>query len=154
MWGGGGGWVYVCVCVCVCVCVFLFFCVFCFGFGVDLAGWGRGRPTGLPRPTELNYVYSIAYTWPVHAFISPQNGGLQFDVRTSVRTYVRPYVRPSVRGQRFLRSVWVNWFETLGQEQVRSEDYARQIDFWYSKWRPGGHLGCKQTWSRNSNNTN
>ena len=31
-------------------------------------------------------------------------------------------------------------------------DYARQIDFWYhSKWRPGGHLGCKQTWSRNSN---
>ena len=38
-------------------------------------------------------------------------------------------VRMSVRGQRFLRSVWVNWFETLGQEQVRSEDYARQIDF-------------------------
>ena len=30
---------------------------------------------------------------------------------------------------RNLRSVWVNWFETLGQEQVRSEDYARQIDF-------------------------
>ena len=48
---------------------------------------------------------------------------------TSVRTSVRTYVRPSVRGQRFLRSVWVNWFETLGQEQVRSEDYARQIDF-------------------------
>ena len=32
-------------------------------------------------------------------------------------------------GQRFLISVWVNWFETLGQEQVWSEDYARQIDF-------------------------
>ena len=47
-------------------------------------------------------------------------------VRTSVRTYVRTYVSC---GQRFLRSVWVNWFETLGQEQVRSEDYARQIDF-------------------------
>ena len=83
-------------------------------------------------------------------FISPQNGGLII-WPPSVRTYVRT----SVRGQRFLRSVWVNWFETLGQEQVRSEDYARQIDFWYhSKWRPGGHLGCKQTWSRNSNNTN
>ena len=44
-------------------------------------------------------------------------------------TSARTSVRPSVRGQRFLRSVWVNWFETLGQEQVRSEDYARQIDF-------------------------
>ena len=49
--------------------------------------------------------------------LAPKNGGLKFDLR------------PSVRGQRFLRSVWVNWFETLGQEQVRSEDYARQIDF-------------------------
>ena len=64
-----------------------------------------------------------------------------------------PSVRPSVDSD--FSGVWVNWFETLGQEQVRSEDYARQIDFWYhSKWRPGGHLGCKQTWSRNSNNTN
>ena len=86
--------------------------------------------------------------------ISPQNGGLII-WPPSVRPYVRTYVRTSVRGQRFLRSVWVNWFETLGQEQVRSEDYARQIDFWYpSKWRPDGHLGCKQTLSRNSNNTN
>ena len=85
---------------------------------------------------------------------SPQNGGLII-WPPSVRPYVRTYVRTSVRGQRFLRSVWVNWLETLGQEQVRSEDYARQIDFWYhSKWRPGGHLGCKQTWSRNSNNYN
>ena len=68
---------------------------------------------------------------------------------TSVRPSVRPYV------QRLLRSVWVNWFETLGQEQVRSEECVRQIDFWYhSKWWPGGHHGCKQTWSRNSNNTN
>ena len=53
-------------------------------------------------------------------FLAPKKGGLYFDVRPSVRT--------CVRGQRFLRSVWVNWFETLGQEQVRSEDYARQID--------------------------
>ena len=57
----------------------------------------------------------------IFVLFSPQNGGLQFDLR--------PYVRTSVRGQRFLRSVWVNWFETLGQEQIRSEDYARQIDF-------------------------
>ena len=43
----------------------------------------------------------------------------------------------------------------LSQDQVWSEDYARQIDFWYhSKWWPGGHLGCKHTWSHNSNNTN
>ena len=67
-----------------------------------------------------------------------------FDHLTSVSTSVRTSLRTYVRGQRFLRSVWVNWFETLGQEQVRSEDYARQIDFLYhSKWRPGGHLGCK-----------
>ena len=45
--------------------------------------------------------------------------------------------------------------QTLHQDQVWSEDYAHQKDFWYhSKWRPGGHLGCKHTWSRNSNNTN
>ena len=86
----------------------------------------------------------------VYSVVSPQNGRLII-WPPSVRTYVRT----SVRGQRFLRSVWVNWFETLGQEQVWSEDYARQIDCWYhSKWRPGVHLGCKQTWSHNSNNTN
>ena len=96
-----------------------------------------------------------AWLWlRIPPFFSPQNGGLII-WPLSVRPSVRTYVRTSVRGKRFLRSVWVNWFETLGQEQVRSEDYARQIDFWYhSKWRPGGHLGCKQTWSRNSNNTN
>ena len=55
--------------------------------------------------------------------------GLYFDLRPYVCPYVRPSVHLSVRGQRFLRSVWVNWFETLGQEQVWSEDYARQIDF-------------------------
>ena len=55
-------------------------------------------------------------------FLAPRMGAYNLtSVHTSVRT--------SVRGQRFLRSVWVNWFETLGQEQVRSEDYARQIDF-------------------------
>ena len=99
----------------------------------------------------LNLIFLFC---PNMSIFSPQNGGLII-WPPSVRPYVRTYVRTSVRGQRFLRSVWVNWFETLGQEQVRSEDYARQIDFWYhSKWRPDGHLGCKQTWSRNSNNTN
>ena len=47
---------------------------------------------------------------------------------TSVRTYVRTYVRPSVDSD-FSEVYGINWFETLGQEQVRSEDYARQIDF-------------------------
>ena len=38
-----------------------------------------------------------------------------------------------VRGQRFLKNVWVNWFQNLPQEC--------QINFWYhSKWRPSGHL--------------
>ena len=106
---------------------------------------------------EIVFCGDVDVQWILHdltKLISPQNGGLII-WPPSVRPYVRTYVRTSVRGQRFLRSVWVNWFETLGQEQVRSEDYARQIDFWYhSKWRPGGHLGSKQTWSRNSNNTN
>ena len=30
----------------------------------------------------------------------------------------------------------------------------RDSILFYSKWRSGGHLGCKHTWSRNSNNTN
>ena len=95
----------------------------------------RGKKYGQSLPSCFNF------------FLAPKKGGLYFDLG--------PPVCLSVCGQRFLRSVWVNWFETLGQEQVRSEDYARQIDFWYhSKWRPGGHLGCRQTWSRNSNNTN
>ena len=101
-----------------------------------------------------NQHMEMSHSNTVWQVFSPQNGGLII-WPPSVRPYVRTYLRTYVRGQRFLRSVWVNWFETLGQEQVRSEDYARQIDFWYhSKWRPGGHLGCKQTWSRNSNNTN
>ena len=59
--------------------------------------------------------------------------------------------RPYFPGQRFLRSVWIK-FDTLHQDQVWSEDYARQIDFGYrSKWRPGGHLDSKHTWSRNTN---
>ena len=94
----------------------------------------------------------LSCEWCLACLLAPRIGAYNL---TSVRTSVRPYVRPSDRGQQFLRSVWDNWFETLGQEQVRSEDYARQIDFCYrSKWRPGGHHGCKQTWSRNSNNTN
>ena len=49
-------------------------------------------------------------------------------VRTSVRPYVRPSVRPSVDSD-FSEVYGSTGFETLGQEQVRSEDYARQIDF-------------------------
>ena len=45
--------------------------------------------------------------------ISPQEGGLIIWPSS---------LRPSIRGQWFLRSVWVNRYETLGQEQVRSED--------------------------------
>ena len=47
--------------------------------------------------------------------------------------------------------VWIKYIVyTLHQDQVWSEDYARQIDFWYnSKWRPSGHLGCEHTWSNN-----
>ena len=64
----------------------------------------------LPPPTILNR-RTVSLT-----VISPQEGGA-YNL-TSVRTSA---VRPSVRGQRFLRSV-SNWFGTLGQEQVRSEE--------------------------------
>ena len=76
--------------------------------------------------TIREHIVCLSYR-PCEQVFSPQNGGA-YNL-TSVRTSVRTYVRTSVRGQRFLISVWVNWFETLGQEQVRSEDYARQIDF-------------------------
>ena len=73
--------------------------------------------TGENRPLLLLVTESL---------LAPKKGAYNL---TSVRTSVRPSVRPSVHGQRFLRSVCVNWFETLGQEQIWSEDYARQIDF-------------------------
>ena len=53
--------------------------------------------------------------------------------------------RPYVHGQRFLRSVCVNYFETLHEKG--------QTDFWYhSKWRSDSHLWCKHTWSHNLEN--
>ena len=69
--------------------------------------------------------------------------------RTPIRLYVR--IRWTAISQKCMDQI----FETLRQGQVWSEDYARQLDFWHhSKWRPSGHLGCKHTWSHNSNTTN
>ena len=91
--------------------------------------------------------------------LAPNPKGLGAFNLGSVHTSVCPYGHPSVRTD-VRTSVDSNFSAVYGSNSLKLYTKIRYgLRIMYVKYifdiiQNGGHLGCKHTWSRNSNNTN